>query len=404
MSLVFDENTLLSGNIFKYESRLKSSLNKYVENGAILTTYFSVNENSSTVDRGIQDVENLFGKYGALRYNQIDGFPLYGFAQATPENTDEQQIEDINIDGECTILPCTVVPRPYDMFILQHLKAVHMFMVTNVSYDSMKPEGYYKIRYHLQTTSHETIQAMLQYQVVDHYTFNLNAVGTDLNPLVKTEDAATKSQVEKMVNQMVTSYRAMFYNERHNCFLYHDPDTGLDWFDMCGNEFMARHSLMNYPNSNQVIVLHEKLNDVQFPIRYNNSVYSWLEMGAPARLLQKFYFLFATSAAYPDSSFYRWGDMDVQIIHPLGVDEVQRYSCDYSFFNETQFRAFMDPNIEPLNEYERLIWKFIHKQNVTFNDISLYTADALISSINHRDIYLYTPVVIYIMRRILGFN
>ena len=403
-SLIFDESTMMDGNIFKFESRLHSSLNKYVENGAIFTTYYSLDENSSTVDRGTKDVDKLFGKGAPLRYNEIQGFPVYGFGQANPENTDEQQIEDINVEGECVILPSTIVPNPYDFFIVQHLQATNLFMVTNVSYDSMKPEGYYKIRYRLYSTSHETIQNLQTYQVVGKYKFDMNSIGTQLNPIISQEDAVTKSQISKMLGQMITSYRALFYNERHNCFLYHDNESGLDWFDMCGNEFMAKYSLMNYDNSSKVIVLHDKLQEPQFPIRYNNSVYNWLEMGAPRRFLQKFYFLLSPASTYPYSSFSQWGDDDVQVIHPIGTNEVKLNSQEYSFFNETQFRCFMDPNNEPLNEYDKLIWKFIYKENINMEDVSLYTGDALFSSVKHHDIFFYTPIVVYIIRRILGFK
>ena len=39
--LIFDEKTLYDGNIFKFEDRLQTHVNKYIEGGAILTIYFS---------------------------------------------------------------------------------------------------------------------------------------------------------------------------------------------------------------------------------------------------------------------------------------------------------------------------------------------------------------------------
>ena len=285
--LMFDEGTLMDGNIFKFENRLKSSMNKYVEGGAMFVTYFVQDENSSTVDRGLQDIEELFGTKAPLRYNEIENFPLYGFNQLKPDGTDEQQIEDINVDGECVILPCTIVPKPYDFFMIKHLKMDGLFMVTKVEYDSMKAEGYYKITYRLQSTSHETIQSLRQ-KIVNKYQMDLNAIGTSVNPIVKEDDYILKGKINQMVGKMIESYRGMFYNSRHNCFLFRDPQTGLDVFDMCGNEFIAKYALMNYPNSPQVIVLNEKLHEPQFLRYYTNSVYNWLELGAPLRLLSKF--------------------------------------------------------------------------------------------------------------------
>ena len=68
--LIFDEKTMLNSNIFKYEQRLQSHMNKYIGSGAILTTYFSQNENATTVDRGLQTADQLFGKKSPFRFNQ----------------------------------------------------------------------------------------------------------------------------------------------------------------------------------------------------------------------------------------------------------------------------------------------------------------------------------------------
>jgi len=210
----------------------------------------------------------------------------------------------------------------------------------------------------------------------------------------------TKGQILQMINQMIVSYRALFYDEKHNCFLYKD-ENGDRWFDMCANEFIGKYSLMNFSNSGKVIVLQDKLRDSMLPIKYNNSIFSWLELGAPARLLQKFNFNLRYASEYRYSSFVEWGEDDVQVIHPLNTNDRH---LQYSYFDDVQFNAFMNTSEEPINEYEKLIWKYINKSDISMTDISLYTADALISSVYHKDIYLYTPIIIFIMRKILGLN
>ena len=398
--LIFDEATMINGNIFKFEDRLKSHVSKYIENGATLVTLYTQDENSSTVDRGLRDIDELFGNRSPLRYNEIRNFPVYGLTQATPENTDDQQVEDISVEGDCIILPSTIVPKQYDCFTINHLKMTQLFEITNISYDTMKVDGYYKVHYLLNTTSHETIQK-LQSLVINHYYTDLNAIGSDLNPIIKEDDYIAAGKIKQMLAQMVDGYRAMFYNERHNCFLYRDPDSGMDWFDMCGNQFIANHGLMNDSNSTRIVVLHDKLDDIQFPIKYRNSVYNWIELGAPQRLLRRFEFLLAESTAYPYSSFERWNE-SVLVMHPLGTNETGIVTDTRTFFDDTQFRAFMDPNVEPYNEYEKLIWKYINRTNLSISDVSLYTADAILSSVKHVDIFLYTPIIIYIIREILA--
>ena len=408
MAMRFDEATFMDENIFKYEGRLKSSVNKYVENGQTLVTYFSQDENSSTVDRGLQDIDMLFGNKAPLKYNMIENLPICGLNQTNPENNDEKQIEDFNVNGEVTILPCTIVPKPMDFFMIKHLSMTHLFIITSVSYDSMKPEGYYKVSYRLESTSHEKVQDLIR-RTENTYHTDLNSIGTSKNPIILKEDYITEGKIRQMMNKMIESYRAMYYSERHNCFLFRDNETNLDWFDMCGNEFMMKYSLMNYPNSFKAIVLTNKLNDRQMPRKYAASIFNWLELGAPARMLQKFHYTLWSAEAYPYSSFVQWGDEDVQILHPLATDEVGPGSTGQttglmSYFNETQFNAFLDPDNEPYNEWDKLIWKFIYKPDISIKDVSLYLGDLLISTMSSRDVYLYTPIIVFIIRSILQMN
>jgi hypothetical protein len=398
--LIFDEATMINGNIFKFEDRLQSHVNKYIENGATLVTYYSQDENSSTVDRGLQDIDELFGKKSPLRFSEIKNFPVYGFNQANPENNDDQQIEDINIEGDCVVLPSTIVPRQYDCFIVNHIKMVQLFQVTNVIYDSMKVDGYYKIRYRLYSTSRETIQGIQERLVNAKYYTDLNAIGSNINPIIKEDDYILRGKIQQMIGQMIDAYKALFYNSRHNCFLFRDHDRGMDIFDMCANEFIAKYGLMNYSNSTKVVVLNNKIDNRQFPLRYRNSVYNWIELGSPKRLLRKFEYYLCESNAYPYSSFERWNER-VLIIHPLSTNEVGTISNTYSFFDDTQFSCFLDNNAEPYSEYEKLIWKYINRTNLTIQDVSLMTADALLSSMRHIDVFLYTPIIIYIIREIL---
>ncbi|MCM1221817.1 MAG: hypothetical protein NC548_45835 [Lachnospiraceae bacterium] len=403
--LIFDEKTMLDGNVFKFEQRLQSHMNKYVENGMILTTYFSQKESASTVDRGLQTIDELFGNKSPIRFNQINSFPLHGFGQTNPENTDEQQIEDINVEGDATIIPMTITPKQNDFFMVDHLKMLAIFQVTSVSYDSMKQNGFYKIHYRLHSTSTDTLHD-LQKQTVAVYHTDLNAIGSDINPIIIEKDFIKINQVHQMVNQMINSYRALFYNERHNCFIYHDPETGMDLFDMCGNEFMSTYSIMNRRNSTKVIVLTDKLRDSQMPYFYNNSVYTWLELGAPMKMLQKFHYQLVDADGYPASSFYLWNDLNIKIIQPLATHQVGPNNQEYSFFDENQFSAFMDDDPGPISsEYDKLIWKFIHKKDdMNIQDVSLDTADALINAVRHIDTFLYTPIIVYIIRKILRMN
>jgi hypothetical protein len=395
--LIFDEASLLNNNIFAYEKRLFSASGRYIENGGLLTSYYQIREDATTVDRGIQDIEALFGHRSPLRFNHIKNFPVYGFGAAVPNNTNDVNIEDISVEGECIIFPSTIVPHPNDFFIINHLKMNAIFQVVAVQYDSMKIEGYYKINYRLHSTSNEVME-WLNKQTVETYHTDLNALGTELNPIIKEDNFIFRQQISQMTNKMIDSYKSLFYNDRHNCFLYGHNECRL--FDCCGNEFIAKHSLMNATNSNKVIVLHDKLHDNKFSLMYNNSIYSWLELDAPLSLIQKFPYELVDINHYRDSSFYRWSDYDIKILCPNPT-----HKANDTYFDTNQLTSLMEPESLPANDYERLIHKFIHNSNtISIADISLNISQMLFTSINTIEVYLYTPIILYIIRKIMRLN
>ena len=402
--LIFDEKSMIEGNLFSFEKRLQSAANRYVtESGAILTTYFNIRDNATTVDRGLRDIDKLFGHMSPLRFNKIRNFPLYGTSQANPNNTDESQVEDIVIDGEYIILPSTIVPNQNDFFIINHLKMKGIFQVTDVTYDSMKADGFYKIKYRLHSTSDEILQNLEQ-QTVEVYDCDLNAIGTNLNPIIREDTYILRRQVERMLNSMISAYRGLFYNERHNCFLFYNEENER-LFDMCGNEFMAKYGLMNPANASQVIMLSDKLREPKFHLYYNNSIYKWIELDCPLHLLHKFHYILSDGDGYAVSSFARWCETDIRVMQPISLTQSKALYQEHSYFDENQLRCFMDPGAVPSNEYERLLHKFIHKRDrISIQDVSLNIHDALLNSINHIDVFVYTPIIIYIIRKILRMN
>jgi len=402
LGFVFDEQTFLDQNLFKFESRLKSSTSRFIAEGAVLTTYFNLAENRTTVDRGLQTIDQLFGKNSPLRFNKVKNFPLYSFAQMNPANDDSAQVEDIGADGECVLLPCTVVPHQNDFFILNHLKMKALFRVTEVQFDSMKVNGYYKIKYHLYSNSDETI-AQLEKQTVNTYNTDLNAIGTEVNPIIREDDFVLRSKIRQLVVKMIESYKALFYNTRHNCFLYMDPQTRLRWFDVCGAEFISKHNLMNSNNSSNVIILDDKLRDENFPLYYNNSVYNWIEVGCPPSLLSQFFFTFNHACNYLVSSFAQWSERDVRVIIPQKSIGEHNVVFDNSFFDKTQVNSYRG-NLMPASEIEKLLWKFFKGSSLTIKDIPLSLGDPLLLSISHRDLFFYVPVLLYIIKLVLRMN
>jgi hypothetical protein len=400
MALEFNTNVLLDGNIFKYEERLHSHVNKFVENGRILTTYYNLDEDATTVDRGLQDIEQLFGAKSPMRYHRIENFPLLALQAINPTNSDETQTEDVVANGECQVEPSTIVPHQNDCFVIKHLKMLAVFQVTEVTYDSMKQDGFYKIAYRLFSTAPDTLKNM-ERQVTSRFICDLNAVGGKLNPIIREDNFILREKIKKMTSEMIESYRAMFYNARHNCFLISDPDIGYRLFDLCGNTFIARHSLMNTENGANVIMLHEKLSEPREELLYNSSIYKWIERDAPKKFLNEFKFNIVPGETYIESSFYRWRDSDIRVMLP--VDPICRHIEGRPGFSQEQLKIFMDDDVGN-NPYDTFLSQYINGRVTSIEDIPLELADGLFSLICDFDVFLYTPIIIYIIRKVLSFN
>ena len=402
---IFDQSAMINGNIFKFEDRLHTKLNRFSNGGTILVTYFSQDDPSITVDRGTRNIDELFGQNSPLRYNEIKNLPINGLTPATPENQEELQVSDISVEGDATILPSTIVPAQMDFFIIDHLKMCALFEVTDVSYDNMKVDGHYKIHYRLHSTAPATIEK-LRHQVIQVFHTDMNEVGGTRDAVIREDDFLYREKIQRMMADMLDSYKAMFYDKTHNCFLYQDRKLGLRIFDLCGNHFMAKHGIMNQSNGLQYIALQDKLYEPKLPYYYSQSIYHWLEQHAPASLIQKFSYHLVSSDLYPYSSFALWYDTDVYVMHPLSIPEAKTYKVDpvYTFFQEDQFKALIDHNKKPNNVYEALLWDFIYHDKMGLQDISLHLADFLNAGMDQKEIYLYTPIILYIIQVILGLD
>lgn len=403
MALIFDEKSMIDNSVFKFEKRLQSPALKSLNSlGAVLVTYFNISD-ETTVDRGLQDIDHMFGKKSPMRWNKIKNLPLYEPGSPVGvNNTDEQQIEDITSEGDFLIQPNTVIPRINDFFIINHIKMRAIFQVKEVAYDGLKQHGLYKISYRLFSTSEETI-ASLEQQCVAVYDTDLAYIGTNVAPVIKEEFYIKRKQLNQMINKMIESYKALFYNQRHNCFLYYDQQHGYYLFDMCGNEFMAKHSLMNN-GSNSVVVLNTKINDKQLPVLYNHSIFNWMEVDAPKQLLQPFYYILSDADGYYDSSFARWNETDIKVIWPLHQKQAKCHFQEHCYFSHETLEVFRKGN-GCSNAVESILCKYINDpHHISMDDIPLTLINSLLSSERNLDIYLFTPILIFLIRKLIKMN
>ena len=421
-NLIYDEQALVDQQIYKYDKFLHSRINKYTGSGRTLVTYYNIDEANTSDSLGMNDAYQILGNDSPLRYRKIDNMVLIGFSPLSPENGNVQStnIRDYNLNGEAFIIPGTIMPKENDFFIVNHIRMTHIIRVTEVTQDGLNTDGSYRITYSLYSTEPKDL-ASLNRQVVHDYKMDLQTIGgEDLTPVIGKEDYELRHRLIQMIDDMVENYKANFYDSKNNCFLLHL--NGRTLFDMCGNAFMAKHGVVIRDNGHRNVVLTEnKLRDRELDFHYQRSPYKWIERDAPLRYLSTFKYRTVKAENYPDSSFANYGDdVDVMIYgdewcenpgedlyFPMPVYDILAseadlrdcHTCDCCCCKcrESCIRAYKLSR----HDYISLIHDFIHGKLRSIQDLSLYTGDQLFDNSMSQQVFLWTPIIIYIIKQIL---
>ena len=421
-NLIYDENALVQDQMYKYDKFLHSRINKYTGSGRTLVTYYNLNDPNTTDSLGLGQHYQVIGIDSPLRFDKIENMVILGFSPLAPQDdqASTSTVRNYALNGEGYIIPGTIMPKENDFFVVNHLNMLHLFRVTEVVQDGLNTDGSYKINYSLFSTNPQDIRN-LEKQVVSHNVMDLQTIGgSDLTPVIGKKDYELRSRLIRMVNDMIENYIANYYDYAHNCFILHL--NGVSMFDICANMFMARNGLMIRDNSNGNIVLNEnKIRTPEMDFMYQRSPYKWIERDAPLRYLTTFKFRLVSSSNYPDSSFYMYGD-DVQIMVPgdawclnpgddlyfpmevmnileneQDIRECNLCDCKCCKCANTCIRAYKLQRYD----YISLIHDYIHGKITSIHDLSLYTGDQLFDNSMSKEVFLWTPIIIWIIKQTL---
>lgn len=421
-NLVYDEESLVDNQMYKYDKYLHSRVNKYTGAGRTYVIYWSIDDAHTTTSLGMGTAYQILGIDSPLRYDEIDNMVLMGFSPLNPEETQASTttVRNYGLSGEAFIIPGTVMPKENDFFIVKHINMTHLFRVTQVTQDGLNTDGSYRINYELFSTNPIEIES-LRKQTVGHYVMDLQTIGgEDLTPIIGKEDHELRSRLIRMVDDMVENYISRYYDHIHNCFILHL--NGRSLFDVCGNTFMAKHGIMINDNTNGNIVLNpNKIRDDRLDFLYQKSPYKWIERDAPQRYLDSFKYHTVKGYNYPSSSFANYGyDVDIMIPVDPWCDspECEKFFPDEVLFildNEGDTRHCHECDCKCCKDrckcckhykcqrfdYVSIIHDFIYGRLTSIHDLSLYTGDQLFDNAQSQEIYLWTPIIVYIIKQIL---
>lgn len=351
-----------------------------------ICTYYNINKDYSSLDPGSKIHMDNMGTESPIRYNRIYDFILYGFTRIeTATENGDFGLEANTIEGECYILPNTILPTEGDYFEVEHIKdSTWLFMVTDVQQDTLaNGSNVYKISYKLEYLDNKDIQSRIVYN------FRLIEVreGTNIARVVRCEDHDIAKLADEKAVMLKGYFEDLFYNEKVQTFIYIDS-TEYRTYDPYLIEFLIRNKILangedSYTHVDQKIFLPNT-----FGLDYDRTIFRVFERKTPDKILTcdssnylEKIISYATvfSARYED--YYRavYGDRIRPGFNTVCVDqdllyhiyEHQLYQDDKIYLN-ILVKYFYDDNLE----YEEI--KAIEDMKFTFTKDAFYLIPLII--------------------------
>ena len=395
MGMFINEQRMIEDNLFKYEHRLKSPVSRFIEQTPTFVTYYHLNNDSTTVDDGFKDISSLIGFRSPLRFNKIESFPLYGIEQIVLSLQEMDQGLDTSYESEAIIVPGSIKPLPNDFFIIPFLKDPYLFRVTEINYDTIMPDNYYKIGFKLEYLEDEKVEN-IQKQVKEKYTCILQNIGTENNCIIELESKDVLDKIDAMYDDMASTYKALFYNDRHNCFLG-EIGPGMYLYDPFQTQFINEHQIFNKKNDLTCLMLTDQFTDSKRRIKYEKSIYRFVERRNP-NLVNNFAYDTFLGMDNHETTFHRWMEKNIYI---LDIPSVLSNDATNIFSNE--FVLAIKSNGFVNSKYAEFIKKYCRgKEEMTIHDIPLDLNDELLYLDGNMEVFFFTPIIMYMIQDIVN--
>lgn len=388
MGYLLDEKKMINDNIFLYEERLNSQLSRFLEKSPTFVTYYHINDNESTVDLGFQNIERILGPNSPVRFNEIKDFPIYGIDQIILSLSDELQGVDSNYEGEAIVLPNTITPYPNDMFTVNYLDQTYLFMVTEVAYDTIKSNNYYKITFTVKAMD-ETHKGYITNQTSDKFHCILDNIGTKEKAIIRSDDLDQLILLNEIYKNIAEYFKLLFFNAKYNSFLFKNVD-GIKIYDKYMTEFINKFEIFNEKKNYSTLMLVNEDKSQTLYLEYHNSIYRAIELCDKKLITNYVYSLAYVSNQYSVFNFYR--DRNVRSII-LGNGEIP--------YIRTQIidnikNSFIDENESVC---VNTIVKFFDKKINTVYDLDREKLKDYMNYMSYDfETFILTPLLLYILK------
>ena len=354
------------------KSRLNNPFYIYGDRKPTIVTYYNINHNASTIDKGSSTLYDDIGQNSSLRFNKIENFHLYGIEKINVNlDVGEYGLES-PIEGEALILPNTIVPVPGDMFIINHvIDKPYLFMVTGIGIDTLYTgANFYKISYKLTRTDMDALTSLETVQTIKRFTYKAGNVGTTLAPLIESNQAELIDKIEDNIDTLLNYYMNLFYKNSVQNFILEYQHMYL--YDPYLIEFMIRNKLFALSGNNYFHVEQAVYIGDTFALEYDHTIFKDIEI--------------------------KKSNMRLNSVYPVPVDDpnsllVDRLESYYKLSNKVMYKDYDNPiNWLDMELLDRVINNELYDE-----DSNLYYRNLLILYMNNKEFDITDKIMNSIM-------
>lgn len=309
-----DKNEFVNQNSVLMQKRINNQYSVFLETKPSFGTYYHIDTNASTVDRGLQVSSALISSGSSIRYNKIKKFPIY--LSDTVEMSLKEEDYGLTVDHEssCIILPHTIHPLPDDYFVLDYTERKLLFRITHVDYDTVKSNSFFKCTFVLRSTLESDVNA-IEALVNYNFTCIFDNIGTMDKSVIRDDEFELLGRIRDIQYRLRDEYLGKFRDQYYNALIWKRA-YGAYLYDPMLSSFCNNEKVFEIDQSQtaDTFLVYEEKRDMH-EIEYENSIFD--------RLVHK-----DTSDIQEISKFY-------------GMESEQGYGSIFAYNNDSNAKRLM---------------------------------------------------------------
>lgn len=389
MGFLFDsEQKFVNDNVFLHEERMSSQYARFLDKSPTYVTYYNINNIETTADSGFGGVERILGANSPVRFNEVKDFPIYGIDQIVLSLSDELQGPDTSYEGEAIILPNTVKPLPNDIFIIDYLDQNYLFSVTEIAYDTIKSNNFYRITFSVKSLNGDYKEHLAR-QTADKFNCIVENVGTKEKVLIREDDIQKLLALNEIYGLIAEHYKLLFFNSRYNSFISPNED-GFKVYDRYQTEFINKHRIFNEKRKYDTLFLTNEDTTKTMLLEYHNSIYRAIEMQKKELIKPYTYSLAYVSSQMSIFSYYR----------DTSIRSTQFGFGQKDYIRPTLIEKIIEsPEVADENALGQTIIGYMNNKITSIYELDLEGLKEYILFMNFdHETFVLIPILLYILR------